>query len=429
MAFWNKRETRSTLRHPDSELLDALLGTPTPSGKRVTVDRAIGLSAVWAAVTLISEQVGQLPLKVYRSLDEGEKEEARGHRSWRMLHDRPNPQTPAGRFWATVALHILLYGSAFIEKRRDEVGIVEALWLLPPTEMTVKWWPNLREKTYLHRPADRLDAGREMDDDEVLHIFGPSLDGITGMSVIEACKTSLGTALARDEFEGTFYARGAVLSQVVELEGRIRGEDALKRFKASLQAIFGGSGKAHQVAVFDDGAKLKQVGSPLKDLQFVESQNMTRVDVANMFHLPPNYLGASSGDSLTYATVESNQTQFALNAIAPLTTTISEALSQDPSLMPQNIHWAEFTLEGMLRANAEARANFYEKLVGMKAMHPEEVRKLENFPPLTKKQKDELNPPPPPQLSLPDMPESEETEPMNGNGNGNGVLPPARTRS
>jgi hypothetical protein len=33
------------------------------------------------------------------------------------------------------------------------------------------------------------------------------------MSVIEACKTSLGTALARDEFEGKFYANGAVLSQ------------------------------------------------------------------------------------------------------------------------------------------------------------------------------------------------------------------------
>jgi HK97 family phage portal protein len=416
VAFWNRRETRSTLQYPDSELLDAFWGMPTASGKRVTVDRAIGLSAVWAAVTLISEQVGQLPLKVYRDLGDGDKEEARSHRSWRMLHDRPNSQTPAGRFWATVALHILLYGNCFIEKRRDEVGTVDELWLLSPGEVSVKWWPNLMEKTYIHRPANILQQPREMDDDEILHIFGPSLDGITGMSVIEACKTSLGTALARDEFEGGFYARGAVLSQAIEMEGRIKSDEALKRFKTSMQAIFGGSSKAHQVGVFEDGAKLKQVGSPLKDLEFLASQNMTRTDVAVMFHLPPNKLGGSSGEGLHYSTVEMNQTAIAVDAVAPLVKTISDALSQDPSLMPQNIHWAEFTLEGMLRADAKSRAEFYEKLVGMKAMHPEEVRTRENLPPLTAAQKKELNPPPPPQLSLDDEPEGGAL--MNGNGNG-----------
>jgi HK97 family phage portal protein len=322
VAFWNRRESRSTLKYPDSELLDAFWGPMTPSGKRVTVDRAIGLSAVWSAVTLISEQVGQLPLKVYRDLGDGEKEEARTHRSWRMLHDRPNAQTPAGRFWATVAMHILLYGNCFIEKRRDEAGVVDELWVLPPAEVTVKWWPNLMEKTYVHRPTEFQQA-RELDDDVILHIFGPSLDGITGMSVIEACKSPIGTALARDEFESGFYARGAVLSQVIEMEGKIKSPEALSRFKTSMQAIFGGSGKAHQVGVFEDGAKLKQVGSPLRDLEFVASQNMTRTDIAVMFHLPPNKLGGSTGEGLTYSTVEMNQTAIAVDAIAPLVKTIS----------------------------------------------------------------------------------------------------------
>jgi phage portal protein BeeE len=110
----------------------------------------------------------------------------------------------------------------------------------------------------------------------------------------------------------------------------------MKRLKDSMTAIFGGSGKAHQIGVFEDGAKPKTVGSPLKDLEFVASQNMTRTDVAIMFNLPPNKLGGSPG-TLTYATVEMNQTAIAVDAIAPLVKTISDALSQDPSLMPQNI--------------------------------------------------------------------------------------------
>jgi phage portal protein BeeE len=41
-----------------------------------------------------------------------------------------------------------------------------------------------------------------------------------------------------------------------------------------------------------------QIGSAMSDLQFVESQNLTRTDIAVMFKLPPNLLGGSSGDSL-----------------------------------------------------------------------------------------------------------------------------------
>jgi HK97 family phage portal protein len=340
MAFWNRREKRSLtsgLSAPSEWLFDSLGSSMTAAGKRATVDSAMGLAPVWAAVTLISEQVGQLPLKVYRDIGDGQREEARSHRSWRMLHDRPNSQTPAGRFWATVAQHLLLYGNCFIEKVRDDTGMVDELWILSPTAVTVKWWPNLRQKTFVYRPSNVEERVRELDDEDLLHIYGPSIDGITGMSVIEACKTSLGTALARDEFEGKFYANGAVLSQAIVMDGSLKNPEAVKRLKESMVALFGGSGKAHQVGVFEDGAVPKTVGSPLKDLEFVASQNMTRTDVAIMFHLPPNKLGGSSGDSLTYATVEMNQTAIAVDAIAPLVKTISDALSQDPSLMPQTI--------------------------------------------------------------------------------------------
>jgi hypothetical protein len=57
----------------------------------------------------------------------------------------------------------------------------------------------------------------------------------------------LGTAIARDEFEGEFYANGAVLSGLVEMEGRIRSDEALKRFKDSFKALYMGRGKRHGI--------------------------------------------------------------------------------------------------------------------------------------------------------------------------------------
>jgi HK97 family phage portal protein len=423
MAWWNKlkRETRSGLASPSEWMFDALGASATPSGQRVTVDKALGLSPVYAAVSIISEQVGQLPFKVYRRLDDGQRVEARNHNAWRLLNHRPNSSTPAGRFWSTVTAHLLLHGNAFIEKVRGTGGGVEELRILSPQDVTVKWWPKIMDKSFVIQPPIGGGERRELDSSEVLHIMNMSLDGIVGLSVVQACRSSFGTALARDEFEGVFYDRGAVFSGRVEMDGQVKSPEAIKRLSESLKALYAGSGKAHGVPVFEDGAKWMSTGSPLRDLQFVESQNMTRTDIAVMFKLPPNYLGGSSGDSLTYATVEMNQTQFAMHAISPVTHTIAQAISQDPSLLPQAVFDAEFVLEGMLRGDMAGRAAFYQTMTAIKALHPDEVRAKENLPPLTPSQKKDLAPPAPP-MPEPGDQQQVQSAPPTANVNGNGEV-------
>jgi phage portal protein BeeE len=358
LAFWNRKENRSAtsgLTYPSEWLADSLSTGASPSGKRVTVQNALGVAPVWAAVSLISEQIGQLPLKVYKQVD-GDRVEARSHRAWSLLHDKPNEYTPADRFWATVTTQLLLYGNAFIRKHRDGLGLVDELVLMNPAHMIVYWDGDQRIKQYNYQPMD----------------------------------------------------------------GQIKGDQALRRFRDSLIALYGGSGKSHGVPVFEDGAKFRSVGSPLRDLEFVASQQMTRTDIAVMFKLPPNYLGGSSGDSLTYATVESNQLQFALHAIAPVTNAIAKALTADPSIMPQTIFEAEFSLEGMLRADTGARAEYYKTMGSIGVMTRNEIRRLENMPPIT-------------DGDVPAMPGTDASSAANtppasagGNGtNGNGALPGA----
>jgi HK97 family phage portal protein len=430
MAFWNRAQTRATptatMDNPPSWMLDAFGATPSSSGQSVSVDKALGLIPLYAAVSLIAEQVATLPFKVYRTGRDGEREEARSHSAWRLLNQKPNSHTPAGRFWSTVAAHLLLYGNAFIEKVGRGSGM--ELFILPPAEVAVMYYPRLREKTFRWTPSDMSIPGssvrgggpvREFDETEVLHIMNLSMDGIVGMSVIDKCRNPLGSALARDVFEGSFYKRGAVMSGIVQMKGSVKNDAALKRLKDSLVALFAGVEKAHGVPVLEEDAVWVPTSSPLRDLQFVESRNMTATDVASLFKLPPNALGGSSGDGLTYATVEMNQQQIGVNAISPLTHTIAEAVTWDPAILPQNILEAEFTLEGMMRGDAKTRSEFYKTLVEIKAMLPEEVRKKENLPPLTAEQKRELKPTPP----TPAPPDGAQlpaaVAAINGNGNGN----------
>ncbi len=129
----------STLANPSADLIEAFAGGTSYSGKRVTVKGAFGLAPVWSAVSIIAETIGALPLKVYRTFDEDNRIEARDHRTWRMLHDAPNSAMPAHRFWSTVTAHLLLWGNAFLEKRRGLDGLVDELWLLDTSALNVEW--------------------------------------------------------------------------------------------------------------------------------------------------------------------------------------------------------------------------------------------------------------------------------------------------
>ena len=57
---------------------------------------------------------------------------------------------------------------------------------------------------------------------------------------------------------------------------------------------------------------------------------------------------------------------------------------------------AEHSVEGLLRGNPEARADFYGKAIASGWMTPDEVRRLENLPPLPKAEQSPEPPQAPP---------------------------------
>jgi HK97 family phage portal protein len=217
--------------------------------------------------------------------------------------------------------------------------------------------------------------------DDVLHITGLSLNGLIGESVISRCRNTFGTVLAREDFEGGFYGRGATVRGVIQHPQRI-GDDAIKNLRESWTAIFGGSKNAHQTVVLEEGAQFAPISMPLSDMEFVAAQQLSRTDIAVMFKLPPAYLGGSTGDSLTYATVEANQVQFATNAVAPWANVIAKAVGSDPGIFPFQSWYPEFVLEGIMRGDHGSRAAWYKSLAEVRAITPNEIRERENMPPL-----------------------------------------------
>ena len=395
----------TTLANPSEVLLDALVGYRSDSGERVSQQKALGITAVFSAVEKISEAVGSLPLKVYRRMDDDEKVEVRGHRSWRMLHDKPNEHTIAHTFWSTVTAQLLLGGNAYIEKdRSDPDGEVDQLWLIDPATVVV-------EVSSTGRKTFKITQGgkeRRYTPEQILHIVGYSLDGVVGCSRIEYCRQTLGIALARGKFEGAFYRQGTRVPGVIEYPGRL-GERGLQNLAETFRGLHGGSHNMHKVPVLEEGATFKGVSMSLEDMQFVEGAQLSRSEIAMLFDLPAAYLNASTGDSLTYATQESNQIQFAQMAIAPITNRIARSLSSDPEILPWNVMYASFVLEGLMRGDMKTRAEYWAVMKGLGVVDADYIASRENLP---------KPPPEPPEPVAAEQPAL----------NGNGPAPPLTAR-
>lgn len=381
---WNRESRASSLSEPNQDLIAALGGDQVVAGERINVDSALRLTDVFAAVSIITETIATLPLRVYKRVGV-DVVETPDHRAAAMLGQAPNSSQPAHRFWATMAGHLLLWGNAFVEKLRDQNGLVSELWLLHPGCVEVQWNEALRQKRFVVHDQVGLQQ-RVLDEDRVLHVYGFTVDGHVGLSPIQQTRQQLGLAKARERFEGEVYGQKPFLSGWIGHPGQIR--DTVK-LRESWRAIYGGGDRGarvqagrHGVAALEEGAEFHPLTAPLADMQFIEAIQASKTTIATIFHLPPAYLGGSIGDSLTYQTVEGNQIQFARQAITPVTTNIQKFLGADRGVFPFSAWYPEFALEALLRGDSGARADYYVKMAGIGAILPDEIRGLENMPPL-----------------------------------------------
>lgn len=383
-------------------LIDAWGGTKTSSGESVSTENSLAIADVFSAVSIIAETISTLPLKVFRDLSDVPTtssngiEEATSHRVYRMLHDMPNPYTPAHRFWSTVTTHQLLWGNWYLEKLRDVNGLVAELHIIHPSTVDVLYNPDTGQKRFV---VTRYGGTQEtLDDTRILHGYGLSENGIVGMSPITQAREALGNAKGRVRFEGDVYGSRPYLSGVIQHPSTIK--DGGVKLRDSWRALYGsGSKDRHGVAVLEEGATFNPITAMLQDMQFVEAARLSKTEIAVLFKLPPSYLGGSTGDSLTYQTVEGNKIQFATQAITPVAHNIAQFLSRDMGLFPFQSWYAEFVMEGLLRGDSASRVAYYKALKDMGVIDEKFIAQAENLPP------------PPPKPKVPDA-----LAPFQGNG-------------
>ncbi len=346
-------------------------GSPTGSGGPIHEGNALGVTAVYQCVRVITDAIGQLPLSIYERVAQGANP-ADNHALWRLFHIAPNPLMPPSVFKKTMQGHLCLWGNAYAEIERNGAGQVTALWPLRPDSMRLQLFN--RKIFYYYTTPD----GKERQLTDVLHLRGLSSDGLVGYSPIAIHRQKMGLTNAALEYRARFFTNNAQPGGALRTQ-KVLGDTAYKRLEKFWEEKHGGLSNAGRVAILEEGLEWQSIGMPAQDMQYIESIEYEKADIAGIFGVPPYKIGLLKPGTVSFASVEQQAQDMVSDCVAPYVVNWEECLNL-ALLTPteQKIFFSKFSMQALLRGDSESRARFYTQLFNIGVFSQNDILKLED---------------------------------------------------
>lgn len=348
-------------------------GPDVASGATVTPMTSMRVAAVNRCVTLISGAVATLPLHLIERQGEYRNEVDPSDPLSQLLRRKPNRWQSPSQFRRMLQAHVLLRGNAYAMKVKSRGRVTELVPLLPNRVQPKQ----LADGSIAYRYQKKDGGSIVLPQSEVFHLRGLSLDGVVGLSVLEAAAESVGLAIQTEKHGATLFKNGATPGAVLEHPGTI-GEDGQKALLASLEA-FRGAENANKTLILEEGMAWKPMTMTSADAQFIENRKFTRSEIAMFFGVPPHMLGDTEKSTSWGTGIEQQSIGFVTYTLQDWLTEWEEAINRD--LITEPNVTAKFNVNGLVRGDIKTRWDAYVKALQWGVFSPDEVRSLEDMNP------------------------------------------------
>lgn len=376
MNFWNKLTGLFGAKHhlKNGETA-APFGVETVANETITAELSLKLSAVWACVRLRSQTIGAMPVHL---LDNSHAP-ATSHPLYRILYHEPNADMVASEFWSAMVSSVDLWGNAYAEIVRNGVGDVIALNPLNSAKMHITRHEN-GELQYRYKNGTE----KVYSENEILHLKGFSLDGILGLSPIQYAAHTVGMQRAAEKAATNEFNNTTRIGGWVEVGDRKLSPEQRERLQKYLDE-YSKPENFGKFIVFENNVKLNFAPPriSLGDLQLLESRRFGIEEICRMFATPPTLIGHNDKSSSWASSVDGMNRVYLTYAIMPMLVDFEQNIARKLlSASDRKKYRVKFNFEGLLRADQQSRAAFYREMSNLGVMTRNEIRALENLPPI-----------------------------------------------
>jgi len=349
------------------------MGSRSAAGVSVTGDTAMGVTAVFRAVSLRAQAIASLPLTVERNLSGGGHEPAPSHPLYDLLAWQPNKWQTSFEWREMMEGHFCLRGACYSEIISTGAKPVAELVPLHPDRVRPFRAPD-GKLAFKYTPPhgdERVILQSEM---FFMHLM--SGDGVTPISPISLHREAIGLSLATEEHGARLFGNGARPGGLLKMAGRLKDGEAVKRLRESWNDTHGTVARSHRIGVLEDGMEWQQVGMNSEDAQFLETRQFQIAEIARIFGVPPHKLADLARS--TNNNIEHQGIEWVTDTIRPQCVRYEQAMQRD-LFYGRRTHSVMFDLDGLMRGDSKARSEYYSSALQNGHLSRNEVRKIEGF--------------------------------------------------
>jgi hypothetical protein len=220
-----------------------------------------------------------------------------------------------------------------------------------------------------------------------------SSDGIKGCSPIQYARDSIGLSKSRQAMMSGLYKGGGFIKYFLKTTKRL-GPEGRKNFRESWRDIHATQpGAPYSPPILEDDVDLKTLGMSNDDLQTIEAERISAIEICQFFGVPPHLVFLL--DRATFSNIEHQGIEYKSLHLQPWAVRFEQAI--ESHFYPTDPFYVEFLMDALLRGDTQSRYEAYSKALGGRAfMTINEARRKEGWEPI--EGEDEI--PPPPNASL-----------------------------
>jgi HK97 family phage portal protein len=223
---------------------------------------------------------------------------------------------------------------------------------------------------------------QELTEDQIFHVKGFSLDGLVGLSPISQARESLGIALAAEKTAASLF-RNSMRPNHALIAPNYLTDDQRKRYEENLRPKLIGSINAGTPALLEGGWDIKDISMNPDDAQLLASRAFSVEQICRWFGVAPVMIGHMEKSTAWGTGLEQMNLWFLTYTLRARLKAFEQEIRRSLLSPAEKLqYYAEFNVDGLLRADSAGRAALMTSYAVNGLRTRNEIRALDNQGPL-----------------------------------------------
>jgi HK97 family phage portal protein len=280
---------------------------PTLAGVIVDEHTAPTFAAVYAAINILSSDVGCFPFNVMKKGKDNDRVIDESQPVQDIVHVEPNEELGTIGLYGSMMWHLLTTGNTYLEIERERFTLQPvAVHLLDPDRVHIKRTPD-KDLYYLVEDERRLPR-------DIVHVAAIGRDGLIGKSPIQLCREEIGLGMATVKFGAARFGNGISECGAITFPDTM-DELETKAFRAGINREHQGPYNANKFLLLQGGATFARTSISAEDAQFLGTRKFNVEEICRIFRIPPTKL--MNFDKASFSNIEETNLDYYLSSLAP----------------------------------------------------------------------------------------------------------------